>query len=409
VELAKAKQEADRANEAKSEFLSRMSHELRTPLNAILGFGQLLELEGLAQAQRDPLAQILKAGRHLLDLINEVLDIARIESGRLSMSVEDVSVGDVVGEVLDLAAPMAAADRIALDARGLTSSAWYAVADRQRLKQVLLNLVCNAVKYNVAGGRVEVRGLERIASVIRLEVSDTGPGIPPEKLSLLFSPFERVGSERTAIEGTGLGLAVSKRLVEAMGGRIGVESRLGEGSTFWIELAQGTTPVLRREAGDDEVVRLEAAREGPAPSVRLEGEPDLAAVRRRVLYVEDNVSNLKVVEQLLQLRPAIELLTAMQGGLGLALAQHHHPDLILLDLHLPDMNGAEVLERLKRDPFTSGIPVAILTADATPGQKRRMLEAGADEYLTKPLDLHALLALLDARLAPAGDVSPGAA
>ncbi|MGH2721601.1 MAG: ATP-binding protein [Actinomycetota bacterium] len=393
-ELADAKHEAELANEAKSEFLSRMSHELRTPLNSILGFGQILELATLDEHGRDSVARILQAGTHLLDLINEVLDITRIESGHLALSVSEVDVGEVVAEVLDLVGPLADAGRIALAASTLPTASWQVLADRQRLKQVLLNLLCNAIKYNHPGGRAEVRASGSQKGRVRLEIGDTGPGIAPDKLARLFTPFERIGAETSGVEGTGLGLAVSKRLVEAMGGEIGVGSRPGEGSTFWIELARAEASALRTDGPHPSVLRLDDSQGAGPTRSDLEGTE-----RKKVLYIEDNISNLKVIERLLLYRPLVELLTAVQGGLGCELVRYHRPDLVLLDLHLPDMDGDAVLERLRSDPSTSSIPVVILSADATPGQIQRLLDAGADGYLTKPLDLRAVLALLDEKLA----------
>jgi signal transduction histidine kinase/ActR/RegA family two-component response regulator len=376
-----AKDEAERANRAKSEFLSRMSHELRTPLNAILGFGQLLEMESLSPGERESVEHILKGGRHLLDLINEVLDIARIEEGRLTVSLEPVSVNEVVQESLDLVAPLAAAQDVRLTggAAGLPNR--FVVADRQRLKQVLLNLLSNAVKYNRKGGVASLSFEEMPEGRLRIKVHDSGPGIAPEKLERVFTPFERLGAEQTGIEGTGLGLALSKRLSEVMGGTLGLESAVGRGSTFWIELPQTDNPV-------DRVTQVGA----PPPAV---ADPDVSRNARVILYIEDNLSNLELIQRLIAHRPEVRLLPAMQGRLGLDLAREHRPALILLDLHLPDIPGHEVLQRLQADPETRHIPVVVISADATPGQIDRLLAAGAQAYLTKPLDLKTLLAVLE--------------
>lgn len=394
-DLARAQAEAQQANEAKSEFLSRMSHELRTPLNAILGFGQLLDMDLGAPRARDSVGQILKAGKHLLGLINEVLDLAGIESGKLTMSMEEVAVGEVVVEVLDLMAPMAATSGVTLEGIPSSHAHCTVLADRQRLKQVLLNLVSNAVKYNRPGGTVRLSA-SYAEAILRLDVIDTGPGISPENLERLFAPFQCIGAEQTEIEGSGLGLALSKRLVEVMGGTMGVESRLGEGTTFWFTL----TPVEARR------ISLDGAEE--RQSVRLdEGEPSASPAGAegkaggiKLLYIEDNNSNLKLIEELFHRRPEVELLTAMQGGLALDIARHHRPHLILLDLHLPDMHGADVLHALRSDPSTQAIPVVILSADATPGQMQRLLDAGANSYLTKPIDLQRVLELVDAMVTP---------
>ena len=384
-EAERAREEAERANRAKSEFLSRMSHELRTPLNAVLGFGQLLEMDVRDQRQRDAVSHVMKAGRHLLDLINEVLDSARIESGRVALSLEDVDVGEAVAEVLDLVTPLAAAAGISLEGLQASEAGPTARADRQRLKQVLLNLVNNAIKYNRADGSVRV-----VASAserrVRVEVIDTGPGIAPESLPRLFTPFERIGAERGDVEGTGLGLALSKRLIEAMEGTIGVQSRLGEGSTFWIDLGRGEP---------DPTTAREAANRRPAEDRPSSASSGGRRPRIKIVYVEDNLSNIRLIERLVERRPHVELITAMQGGLAIELARHHRPELILLDLHLPDIHGADVLASLRADPATAEIPVVILSADATPGQIDRLLEAGATAYLTKPLEMRGLLELID--------------
>ncbi|HEX4834859.1 MAG TPA: PAS domain S-box protein [bacterium] len=370
--------EADRANQAKSEFLSRMSHELRTPLNAILGFGQLLEMQSLSVKQREYVEDILKGGRLLLDLINEVLEIARIEAGRLSISPEPVSVQEVVQESLALMAPISAREGVRLEDGTAGVPDRFVWADRQRLKQVLLNLLSNAVKYNRKGGLVALAYEVILGDRLRIKVSDTGPGIAPERLERLFIPFERLGAEQTAIEGTGLGLALSKRLVEVMGGTLGVDSIVDRGSTFWVELALAEGPV---------------AEEGTV----LPASSDITASRSAgtVLYIEDNLSNLKLIQGLLSLRSEIRLIPAMQGGLGLDLARQHRPDVIFLDLHLPDMPGEELLLRLRATPETRGIPVVVISADATAGRIDRLLASGAQAYLTKPLEAKKFLAILD--------------
>ncbi len=378
--LKQARAEAEAANRAKSEFLSRMSHELRTPLNAILGFGQLLELDLTEPTQRKHVERILKGGRHLLDLINEVLDIARIETGQLQLSREPVRMSDALREALDLVRPMAAERAIQLGTDALDICDQHVMADRQRLTQVLLNLVANAVKYNRPGGTVTVSCAAAPGGRLRMEIRDTGPGIPAERQSRLFAPFDRLGAETSGIEGTGLGLALSKGLTEAMGGAIGVESRAGEGSAFWVE--------------------LDAAERRTAPDAGLPGglrRPQETAgdnASHTILYIEDNLSNLELIEGILARWPGTNLLAAMQGRLGIELARKHRPDLILLDLHLPDVSGSEVLAVLRDDPVTRAIPVVMITADATPGQRERLLEAGAHSYLTKPLDISRFLTVV---------------
>ena len=378
--VKQAQAEAERANHAKSEFLSRMSHELRTPLNAILGFAQLLEMEERDDANRESVHQILKGGRLLLELINEVLDIARIESGRLALSPESVGLRDLLSESVALVRPMA-------DERGIALTIGpgpdlYARADRQRLKQIVLNLLSNAIKYNRDGGSVAAR-LVGQNDLARIEVQDTGSGIREEELHALFTPFERLAAAETDVEGTGLGLSLSKALIEAMGGRIHVESILGQGSTFAVELP----------SSESEEDRLEDARRQTAFSEVVTYGP------RTVLCIEDNVSNLKLVERILVTRPGVALLTAMQGTIGIDFARQHHPDLIFLDLHLPDLPGKEALRLLQRDPRTADIPVVILSADATQQQIDLLLASGARDYLTKPFDINRFLSVLDEMLA----------
>jgi PAS domain S-box-containing protein len=380
--LNQAKEEAEKANAAKSEFLSRMSHELRTPLNAILGFGQLLQMQKLPPAQNDRIGHIVSAGRHLLDLINEVLDIARIEAGRVELSLEPVHVADTVSETLNLIKPLAAQKGIIINqmAESHPLNQEHVMADRQRFKQVLLNLLSNAVKYNRPRGTVSLTYKEAPDTRLRIEVSDTGDGIPPEKFARLFVAFDRLGAEQSDVQGTGLGLALSKRLTEAMNGSIGVESVPGGGATFWIELP-----------------RVRSQLEQYAPWTRRERAPaEMAALTaaHSVLYIEDNLSNLTLIEHLLADHPEIKLITAMQGRLGIDLARQHHPDLILLDLHLPDLPGWEVLAHLKADEETSSIPVVAVSADATPRQIERLLKAGARAYLTKPLEVDRFHAVL---------------
>jgi len=384
-----ARAEAERANGAKSEFLSRMSHELRTPLNAVIGFGQLLELDDLDPRQREGVEQILKAGRHLLDLINEVLDISRIESGTMSMSIEPVHLGSVLAEALSLIRPLADEAEVRLVADPSESPNLHVLADQQRLKQVLINLLSNAVKYNRRGGEISVRCNELPEKRVEVAIADTGHGMTAEQVERLFDPFDRLGAERSDVEGTGLGLSLSQGLIDAMGGTIAAESVPGTGTTMRVELVGAEGP-------KDEAPALNG---GPAAAA---GPPQ---ERGTIVYIEDNLSNLKLVEQLLDRLPGVRLIPAMQGTLGIDLARQHLPDLILLDLHLPDLHGREVLRQLKRDPATAAIPVVVLSADATTAQIKRLRADGAAEYLTKPIDVESLFDTVASRLPAHATVS----
>ena len=382
LELSAATAEAGRANQAKSEFLSRMSHELRTPLNAILGFAQLLEMDAASAEQRESVEQILRGGRHLLSLINEVLDISRIEAGRLQLSLEAVPLHETVRQAIELVRPSAAKSRVSVRSDAVDEQL-HVLADRQRLQQVLLNLLSNGIKYNRPSGIVTVSSEAVAPNRLRVRVTDTGEGIAADKLARLFTPFDRLGAEASAVEGTGLGLALSKSLVEAMGGTLRVQSEPGAGSTFSVELSV--------VAGPSEGLVV--------PSVVVESRAeDQQRAPRKILYIEDNLSNLALVEGILARRPGTTVLSAMQGRVGVDLARDHRPDLILLDRHLPDIAGDEVFRLLRDDPRTRNIPVIVLSADALPSRMRPLVDAGVRAYLTKPLDVRSLLAAVDESL-----------
>ncbi len=371
-----ARDEAVRASTAKTAFLSRMSHELRTPLNAVLGFAQLLALDPLTPEQAEAVHHIRTGGRHLLDLINEIVDISRIEAGRLSLSMETVDSAAVLAEAVELVRPLQQQYGVLVAACG--GRAVPAVhADRQRTTQVLLNLVSNAVKYNRPGGSVRVECRAGGPGEVLFEVSDTGPGIPQELLSRLFEPFDRLGAENSDVEGTGIGLALAEALARAMGGRIEVSTTLGRGSTF--------TLVLRAAPPD-------AAHAGTVPP-EPEAHPDS---RLRILYVEDNPTNATLMARVVALRPGSRLQVAVDGAHGIAAALLEPPDLVFLDLHLPDIPGEEVLQQLRPLPGLAEVPVVVVTADASPSARERMSVLGADGFLTKPLDLDDVLGWIDA-------------
>ena len=399
TELITARDAALTATQAKNAFLSSTSHELRTPLNAVLGFAQLLQLSDLSQEDREAVERILAAGRHLLALINELIDIARIESGEFSLSVEPVAVAPVVEETCQLMAPLAA-DRSITISQDCPWAGLAVNADRQRLRQILVNLISNAIKYNRHGGTVTLTCQPVSSDQVSLAVADTGPGIPAADLDRIFDPFERLGEEQGAIEGTGIGLPLARAFAEAMKGHLTVASAPGEGTTFTVTLPRA--PDMAQAPPDRGTASI------PLPAPAGDGPGGTAT---RVLYIEDNPANIEVVARFVRTRPRIRLQSVMSGQAGLEVATQEIPDLILLDLHLPGLHGGEVLRRLRDKPATAGIPVAILSAEASPAIIRQMRARGVIAYLTKPLDLAELGQLLDSFVAgrdhEAGHGPPG--
>ena len=382
-ELNEAVAKADKANRAKSDFLSSMSHELRTPLNAILGFAQLVETGTPAPTitQKRNLDQILKAGWYLLDLINEILDLALIESGRLTLSCESVLLADVMLECRAMIEPQAQKRGLGM-AFPTFVAPYYVKADRTRLKQVLINLLFNAIKYNKQGGAVSVEYALVAPSSMRISICDTGLGLSAEQLSQLFQPFNRLGKESSTEEGTGIGLVVTKRLVDLMDGRIGAESTVGKGSVFWVEF------------------RLTSAPQHALVDTRIAGPSPLAddSARHTLLYIEDNPANLELVEQIIARRSDLRLLTASDGALGIEFARTYLPEVILMDINLPGINGIDAMKILHAEPATAHIPIIALSANAVPHDIERGLEAGFFNYITKPIRVGEFMDALDEAL-----------
>jgi signal transduction histidine kinase/ActR/RegA family two-component response regulator len=370
-ELQNAMAAAEKANRAKSQFLSQMSHELRTPLNAILGFAQVMASAAPppTPSQKRSLDQILKGGWYLLDLINEILDLALIESGKLSLSLEPVSLTEIMLECQVMIEPQAQKRGIAMSFPRF-GTPYFVMADRTRLKQVLINLLFNAVKYNKPAGTVVVDYAMKAPHSLRIGVRDTGEGLAAEKLAQLFQPFSRLGQEAGVEQGTGIGLVVTKRLVELMGGVIGVDSAVGAGSVFWFELSLTDAPQLAA---------------GGAEPAAFAGAAVDGAAQRTVLYVEDNSANLQLVEELIARLPGLRLLSAADGSLGIELARACQPEVILMDINLPGISGTEAMRILRADPATAHIPIIALSANAMSDDIESGLEAGFFRYLTKPI------------------------
>jgi PAS domain S-box-containing protein len=384
VELERAKAAAEKANLAKSDFLSSMSHELRSPLNAILGFAQLINSESPppTPSQTASIDQILHAGWYLLELINEILDLAQIESGKLALSLEPTSLAEVIFECQAMIEPQGQKRDIRMTFPRFDIP-YFVDADRTRLKQVLINLLSNAIKYNQANGTVVVDCATSTPERVRVSVRDGGAGLPPDMLMQLFQPFNRLGRETSAEEGTGIGLVMSKRLVELMGGAIGAESTVGLGSVFWFEL-NSAAPQLE----------IDLAK----PAAIAQAQVQQGARLRTLLYVEDNPANLKLVEQLIARRADMRLLSARDGNLGIQLARINQPEVILMDINLPGISGIEALKILREDPATAHIPVIALSANAMPRDIEKGLQAGFFRYLTKPIKINEFIDTLEVAL-----------
>ncbi len=381
-ELRAAKEEAERANQSKSEFLSRMSHELRTPLNAILGFGQLLSMATSNPTQHGQVQHIVHAGQHLLELINEILDLSRVEAGQMNLSLEPVALVGLLNECLALVRPLADGHQVSIHATiESAASSWRVQADRTRLRQVLINLLSNGVKYNRHPGTLHIT-LEEGPDTLRVRIADSGMGLREDQLARLFVPFERLGADRGPIEGTGIGLALSKRLMGLMAGQLGVDSQVGVGSQFWLSLPRAANQPVQPASP----LHLGAPKRPAHAQNATEASPFL------VLCIEDNRLNLQLIEAMLAPCPGLTLFTAADPATGLHLARASQPDLILLDIHLPEMDGHEVIARLKADPQTADIPVVAVTAQAMPEDLQRAQRGGFAAYITKPIDADVLLA-----------------
>jgi len=386
-DLKQARIEADKANKAKSDFISKMSHELRTPLNSILGFAQLFSMGDLTPSQSKGVNHILNSGKHLLKLINEILDISKIEAGRYNIQTDNYILGEIINDACDLIIPLASTVNIKIEYQKSKYDLLHVRVDKQALIQIMINLLNNAVKYNKVNGSVKIKTEQFYdnnlnKSFIRISVTDTGVGIEEKNLEKLFSPFERFGQSEYSTEGTGLGLNIAKELISLMEGRIGVKSTFGKGSTFYVDV-----PSVEIDNTENLKNQLNISVEFQNIAPNKEGV---------VLYIEDNLSNVELMDQILsENRPGIELITDVYGGNAVKLALKNKPFLIILDLNLPDMHGSEVIKHLKDNPFTREIPVIILSADAMPNRQKNLIDLGAEYYLTKPIHLNDLLLEID--------------
>lgn len=388
--LIDSKEQAERANEAKSDFLSSMSHELRTPLTAIIGFGQLLDVSDISDANRAKVTHMIKAGEHLARMIDNILDVTRIEAGGYDINTEPVLIPLMLTDTWALMHPLASERGITLTSPIAEETHTYVNTDRQLLQQILINLISNAIKYNNTNGQISLSHSTNQTGNIRISVKDTGPGIAPEFLERIFKPFDRLGADKSNIVGTGIGLALSKSLAQILGGELGVESQPGLGSTFWVELPVGEIPSVTDSSAKLEIETSEGD-ESPQTSFTT------------IAYIEDNPTALLLVEEILKTRSNTRLLASGLGEAGCELVMEHQPDLVLLDINLPDINGDEVLARLKHNPKTQNIPVIIVSADATAGQEKKLIAAGAYAYFTKPFSFDSFLTTIDAALTQLAD------
>jgi PAS domain S-box-containing protein len=389
-ELRAAKEEAERANRAKSAFLSNMSHELRTPLNAVLGFGQVLQMNtpgNLTAKQLRQATEIMRAGQHLLALINDLLDLARVEAGRMPISIEPVDLPDLLQECTELMAPVAQQADVELEPVDRRMAGLVVQADRTRLKQVLLNLLSNAIKYNLRHGRVWLGLTSAAPGRLRLQVCDSGPGLDDVAQARLFQPFERLNADQTPTDGSGVGLALSRRLMQLMHGDVGVESRLGEGSVFWLDLPLSEASIASRPVADE-------AAPGQVP-----GQAGHRAASLQVLCIDDNPVNLVLLSDMFELRPDLQLACTADPLHGLRLAKDRPPDVLLLDIQMPMVDGPEVLRRLRADPDTAGFPIIAISADAMPQVVQRCLANGFADYVTKPFTAERVFGAIDRALA----------